>query len=178
MADTRITDLAVLTGAALAANDPFVVVDVSDLSMAVSGTNKRIDTSDLATGLHIPHSLEFGAGSVSSTTTTRYLWPGFEGGIAQIAPVQFRLTRAGTLKSLRVHHNSPAGNGNNIVYTVRKNGVATTLTCTLASTAADGSDLVNSVSFAAGDLVDIRITKGASVGAAPNDVTATVEVAY
>lgn len=51
MADTRITDLAVLTGAQIADNDPFVVVDVSDHAMATSGTNKRINFSELSVGL-------------------------------------------------------------------------------------------------------------------------------
>ena len=119
--------------------------------------------------------LGFGASAVSSTTTTRYLWPWHEDSLAQTAPIQYRMPRACTLRNFRVRHNNPAGNGNNIVYTVRKNGVATAVTCTLASTANDGSDLTNSVAFAAGDLIDIEVTKAASVGTSPSDVTATLE---
>jgi hypothetical protein len=63
------------------------------------------------------------------------------------------------------------------VYTVRKNSVATLLSVSMASTAADGSDLVNVISFAAGDLLDIEVTKAASVGTTPNDVLAVLEVA-
>lgn len=118
----------------------------------------------------------FGASSVAATTTTRYLWPWHEDSLAQTAPVQFRVPFGCTLVNLRVRHNNPAGNGNNIVYTVRNNGATTALTCTLASTASDGSDLTNSAVFAAGDLIDIVVTKAASVGTSPSNITATIEV--
>lgn len=121
--------------------------------------------------------LIFGAGRVIATTTTRYLFPCYSDSVAQTSAVQFRASRAGTLRNLRVRHNIPAGNGNNIVYTIRKNGVATALTVTLASTTADGSDLVNTVGVAAGDLIDIEVTKAAGVGFSPRDVVATVEFA-
>lgn len=42
MADKRITELAELAGANLVPGDQFVVVDVSDTSMAASGTDKRV----------------------------------------------------------------------------------------------------------------------------------------
>ena len=47
MADQRITELTPITGAQLADNDPFVVVDRSDPTMAPSGTNKRLDYGEL-----------------------------------------------------------------------------------------------------------------------------------
>ena len=45
MVDTKITDLASLS--TTASNDVFVVVDVSDGSMAASGTDKKITTADI-----------------------------------------------------------------------------------------------------------------------------------
>lgn len=45
MADTKISGLGALT--ALADEDLFVVVDVSDTSMAATGTNKKIATPDV-----------------------------------------------------------------------------------------------------------------------------------
>jgi hypothetical protein len=46
LADTKISDLTAL-GAAPATGDLFVVVDVSDTSMAASGTNKKITAANL-----------------------------------------------------------------------------------------------------------------------------------
>lgn len=114
--------------------------------------------------------------SVGGTTTTRYLTLG-SGSLAQTTPIQHRLPRGGTLKSLYIHHNSPGGNGNAIVYTVRINGVATLLTVSLASTGADGSDLANSVVVSAGDLIDIEVAKAAGVAAGPSDISATLALA-
>lgn len=51
MADTKITDLGAQTGASVATGDHFVTVDVSDTSMAASGTDKRITADQLAVGL-------------------------------------------------------------------------------------------------------------------------------
>ena len=176
MADTKITDLTALTGANVATTDPLVIVDVSDTTMAPSGTTKKIASSELAIGLGISNSfLGFGASGVSSTTTTRYLWPWYEDSLAQTSAIQMRVPRACTLKNMRVRHNTTAGNGNNIVYTVRKNGTATALTVTLASTASDGSDTTNTVSFAAGDLIDIEVTKASSIGTSPSNITVTIE---
>jgi hypothetical protein len=121
------------------------------------------------------HTALFGAGSVSSTTTTRYLFPAYDDSIAQTDPVQYRSPRAGKMRNLRVRHNDPAGNGNSIAYTLRINGVASALTVSMTSTASDGSDLVNEVPVAAGDLIDIEVTKATGVGQAPKDVTATIE---
>src|SRR5512144_482285 len=48
MADTPISGLATLAGTALVAGDWFPAVDVSDTSMAASGTNKKVDAALLA----------------------------------------------------------------------------------------------------------------------------------
>lgn len=47
MADAKITALTALTGANLADGDMFVVVDISDTTMAASGTDKNITPQDL-----------------------------------------------------------------------------------------------------------------------------------
>jgi hypothetical protein len=65
MADTKISALAALTGNNPGAvpTDLLVIVDVTDTSMAASGTDKRITVSDLSLGLGIPGmSILFGAG--------------------------------------------------------------------------------------------------------------------
>ena len=117
----------------------------------------------------------FGASNIATTTTTRFLWPSFENETAPTTAIQFRVPSACTLRSLRVRHNTGAGNGGNVVYTVRKNSVATALVVTMASTANDGSDLSNTVAFAAGDLLDIQVTKAAAIGTSPTNIMATLE---
>lgn len=119
--------------------------------------------------------LGWGAGSVNPTTTTRFLFPWYADDLAQVTAIRWRAPRAGTLRNLRVRHNVTAGNGNLIVYTARVNGVATLLLVSLASTTADGSNLVNTVAVAAGDLLDISVTKALVVGASPTDITAALE---
>lgn len=47
MADSKITDLTSITSDNLATGDEFVVVDVSDTSMAASGTNKSVTLAEL-----------------------------------------------------------------------------------------------------------------------------------
>lgn len=47
MADSKVTDLAALSAANIAAGDLLEIVDVSDTSMAASGTNKKVTASDL-----------------------------------------------------------------------------------------------------------------------------------
>lgn len=119
--------------------------------------------------------LGFGAGNVNASTTTRFLYPWYDDDLAQTAVIQYRVPRAGTLQNLRVRQNAPAGNGNLIVYTIRINGAATALLVSMMSTATDGSDLVDVVVVAAGDLIDIRVTKALATAGAVMDVSASVE---
>lgn len=120
--------------------------------------------------------LAWGNNSVASTTASRFLDPWYSDTLAPVAAVQWRSPRSGTAKNMRVRHNVTAGNGNDIVYTLRVNGVASALTVTLASTATDGSDLVNTVPIAAGDLLDIIVTKAAGIAASPTNITAVMEM--
>ena len=53
MPDKKITDLTALTGANTASGDLFVLVDVSDTTMAASGTDKKITRDELNIALGI-----------------------------------------------------------------------------------------------------------------------------
>lgn len=122
--------------------------------------------------------LLWGAKHIGSSTTTRYMYPGgLSSTPAQTSIMQFRIPRAGVLKNMRVRHNDPNGNGNTIVYTLRINSINSALTVSMASTASDGSDLSNTPSVAAGDIIDISITKASSIGGSPEDVILSVEFA-
>lgn len=120
--------------------------------------------------------LAWGNSSVAATTTTRFLSPYWGDNIAGTTATQIRVSSSGLAQNLRVRHNVAAGNGNAIVYTLRRNGVATAVSVSMASTSADGSDLSNSVSLAAGDLLDIQVSKALSVGTSPTGIVVTLEL--
>jgi hypothetical protein len=154
--------------------------------VAVGGVNQEGTSTALARADHVHAAspgtiasavLVWGDTNIGATTTTRYLTPGYANSVAKTTALQLRMPRSGTLQNFYLRHTSGGGNGNNIVYTFRKNGVATGLTVTLASTANDASDLVNTVTVAKGDLIDIEITKAAGIAGSPTDVIATVEYA-
>ena len=66
------------------------------------------------------------------------------------------MTVAGTLSQLRVRLSAAAGGaGSSYVFTVRKGGVNTSVTCTASAGASSCSDTTNSVSFAAGNLISV-----------------------
>jgi hypothetical protein len=65
---------------------------------------------------------------------------------------------------VRITTNQVAGSTSTIVFTLRKNSTATELTCTIAGGSSGGtfaSNLTNSVSFAAGDLMSIKAVNNA-----------------
>ena len=121
--------------------------------------------------------LLFGASNVSSTTTTRYLYPGFADSNAQTALIQLEVpTGSPDFSAVRmnVRHNDPRGNGNDITYTLRVNETDSALAVTMASTDSSGNDSA-SVTISAGDRLDVEITKAAGVGTAPRDVVCTIQ---
>ena len=117
----------------------------------------------------------WGAGTLGSSTSTRFLYAWFDDGLAETNESGFRAPRAGTLKNLHVRHKDPKGNGNNIVYTLRVAGVDSTVIVTLPSTSLIGSDLVNSIAVSAGDLVSVKVTKALGIGQSPRNVTVSAE---
>jgi hypothetical protein len=122
--------------------------------------------------------LIWGVDNVGSASDTRFIPPGRANGLATTSSVyQFAMARAGTLRNLYVRHNSAGGNGNNVVYTVMVNGVATLITATKATGAIGTvSDLVNGFAAAQGDLVAIRATKAVAVGGGNIDVQVSLEL--
>jgi hypothetical protein len=63
MADTRITGYGAQTGAGTATGDLFETVDVSDTSMAATGTNKQITLAELILAIAARTSGSGGAGT-------------------------------------------------------------------------------------------------------------------
>lgn len=140
--------------------------------------NNRIDVTIPGGGGGEPAILGFGNGNIGAAADTRHLDPWFGGRneVADTGLLEMPAPRAGTVQSLFVRHNAPVGNGNNVVYTLLVNGVATGVTVTLASNAAQASDLANSIAVAQGDRLALRASKAAAIGNANLEVVATMEL--
>ena len=121
------------------------------------------------------HTLIWGNDTIGSTTTPRYLTPGFDNNLAPTTPVQFRSTRTLILRNMHVVINDPRGNGSGINFTLRVASTPTALSVTAASTSPGGSDLVNSISVPSGSLMDIEVTKFGIVAQSPRDITLSIE---
>ena len=126
--------------------------------------------------------LMWGSESVASSTSDRYLDPGYSDHLARLAIAdgpRWTAPRAGTLKNLYVNIGTPSTDADPIVYTVLINGVVPigTLTVSVPGNVDAGSDLANTVAVAAGDLVDIRVSKAAPVAPAIDEVVVTMEFA-
>ncbi len=65
--------------------------------------------------------------------------------------------RAGTINTLLVHVSSAPGTGKFWVITLRKNGVNTPTTCTIADANTACSDVIHSEAFVTGDLLSVGI---------------------
>lgn len=116
---------------------------------------------------------------IGSVMTALYLSPGNDGsGIATAVPIQFRSPRAGTMANFYVRQNIIFGTATkSITYTLRKNNVDTLLSVTMSAASQDGNDIVNTVTVAKGDLLDIKVTKSAvSVGDSPLSVVVAAEL--
>jgi hypothetical protein len=77
--------------------------------------------------------LIFGADSVSTTTTIRYITPSYKQDIAGTSPgARYVVTRSGTLLNMYINQTGD-GNGNNLTYTLRVNGTPTLLSVLAAA---------------------------------------------
>jgi hypothetical protein len=110
-----------------------------------------------------------GGGTAAGGTLTANAFMGMfvSGSSTTEAAVQQPMPVAGTLKNFTIRLDAALSGGTSIAYTVRKNGAATTLTCTIttASAALTCSDVTHTVSFVAGDLISIGSTRTGNVGA-------------
>ena len=81
---------------------------------------------------------------------------------------------------VRITTNQVAGTVSTIVFTVRKNNADTAITCTIAGGSAAGTiatDLTNSVSFAAGDLMSVKAVNNAlATSASVGNISIMMEV--
>jgi hypothetical protein len=78
---------------------------------------------------------------------------------ANEADAQLAMPSNGTVQELHATVDQPVGGGNSIVFTVRKNGASTPVTCTISGTARSCSDPSNAVGFTTGDLISVQMAE-------------------
>ena len=144
----------------------FVIATASDLQSVLA----ELDGAIFYTRL-------WGADDVTKTTTTRFLYPGMIFDVAPVTAISTPEISSGFVRRLTVKHHVVGGGSENIVYTVWLDGSPTALTVTLAANASTNSDLVNVVSFTAGQRLDIAVTKAGSLsGSRIQGISAVLEV--
>lgn len=90
MADTKITALTPLAGVDVSPLDPLPIVDVSDLSMAASGTTKRLNAGDLSLYVKLAKIPSPGTSSFASGNIVRF---NSSGVLAKSDPTQTGIAR-------------------------------------------------------------------------------------
>lgn len=108
--------------------------------------------------------LNFGQGAANAATTT-FLAPGSGAGSTTVE-YQIPVPHAGTIRNMYIKAQTAPGSGKTDVFTVRKNGVNTTLTASVVTTATTANDTTHSFTVAAGDLVSVQnVAPSGSAGA-------------
>jgi len=115
-----------------------------------------------------------------SSTTTRYMTPGYEGSPADTTTKDFRIRVATTLSQLAMHARLAPGatgpTGPTLTYALRVNGAVSALTTgAIFPGTQNATDAVNSVAVVPDDLIGIQIDKSAAIGITPTDVFVTVK---
>jgi Pectate lyase superfamily protein len=120
--------------------------------------------------------LVFGANDLGTAATALFLAPGFIAA-ATATEIKLNITRPGRIRNFYVQVATAGTDAQAVTYTVRKNGVDTTVTCSKGNaTTGTASDLVNSFTVVAGDLISIGVVKAAGVTAGQQGVTASLEL--
>lgn len=123
--------------------------------------------------------LQFANNTIQSTTVDRWLLPNnssrYSGATTTI--VEGVMDLDCDVHSMTVLHGDPAGNGEDVVYTLQKNGVDESLSVTIASTGTIESSAILStpISYNRGDTYSLKVTKALSIGASPNLIEVTAK---
>ncbi len=147
--------------------------DVEEITCTSFGRS-LIDDADAATaratlGAGYDLTSQTANGVTLGTGATVYAVPFFGGSFnATETNRQLTIKSAGVAQKLYVRTNSAQSGLGSLVVTVRKNAANTAITLTIAAGAAAGTftDLSNTVSFAAGDLISFKIVNNAAATSA------------
>lgn len=124
------------------------------------------------TGLQTSWALSWGAPGNLVGNQTRYFFPGTE--TPSTSEGKIRCPRASVLKRLIIRAASGPGPAKTDTWTLRKNGVDTSLAISLTGTATAASAPNISVSYAAGDDVSLKSVTSNATGTADPIITAEV----
>jgi hypothetical protein len=145
------------------------------------GTNAAVYYKESGTGTAgwiaiASDSLVFGCQSTGTVATALFMAPG-DILVADATEIQVPITRPGTLRNLRIRVATAGVTAGLVTFTVRKNAVDTAIVATIDN-AVNGntSDLVNTTTVVAGDLISVRITKAGAVATGQAFVYATLEL--
>lgn len=141
-------------------------------------TNTSATWAFLGTNTRGSSVLIWGNGSIASSTTTRYLEPGFNDSTAPTNGTtnsRIRAPRDGRLRNIFVRQSSPSSDSDPVTYTVRLNGTPSALLVVVAGNVTNGSQTGITISVSEGDDIDIQVTKGLPVNPSVQDVEVSVE---
>lgn len=142
--------------------------------------NNRVNVTITASASAAPFAT-WGNANVAASADTRFCCPGRDNSLPALTTdvMGIPVTKAGTLRNLIVRHNTAAGNGNNVVYTVYVNGVATAITVTLATAAVgQATDVTHTVAVVVGDRVSLARANASAIGSGAVDMQASLEIGY
>ena len=120
--------------------------------------------------------LVYATADAGTVATALFFAPGYELA-ASATELQIPISRSGTIRNLHVNVVGAGTGAATVTFTVRKNGVDTTLLSTISNTATGAAnDTTHSFTVVAGDLVSISILKSGAVAAGQTNVVASVEL--
>lgn len=160
-----------VSGSSVSANVPAATTSLLG-TVRPDGTTVTVSAGVIsATG----NGMVTGSTSALSLSGTVYV-PLGGGGLSSAteSAVETPAPQAASISNLYVQLSVAPGVGNSITATVRKNGVATAVTCVISGASTLGSDTTHSVTCAAGDLLDIQLVPTGTIAATPN-VTTSVQ---
>lgn len=149
---------------------------VSNGLALVSTTAGVMSWSSITSPNGAPMTMSLGNGIQATAGTTSYNTIGAINLNGTEANRQAVIPDAGTIKTLRLVTTTAQPGTGSLVITVRKNGVDTAITLTVAAGAAAGAfaDAVNTVAFAAGDLLSFKyVNNAATAGASMQTIGVT-----
>lgn len=107
---------------------------------------------------------QFGNSSTPNGAGTTYLRPSYLHAVTDGTEISLRAPAAGVIKALYVQAASaPSGGG--LTFTVRVNGVDTSISCVMAAAATQAADSSHSYAVSAGDKISIKVVSTATTGA-------------
>jgi hypothetical protein len=122
------------------------------------------DQIDALAALLVMRGFSQGGAGTQAQATTAYYGSAYQSATEDAVAVP--VPSAMTFNKLYVNlAANVGGSGQTVTVTLRKNKVDTALTVTVNSGAASGNDVAHSVTFAAGDLLDLKVVTSATTGA-------------